>query len=228
MKYLLYITLLFIPFLSLSQHTIKDDSYLDESFIEFRVKLEYSILKKDKHLLKELVYDKVLECWDSFDCAGFEGCDKNDFMTIFFNDSLSSHWNMIKQVVRYGFKRESDTINYVHISEPRDSLLFSAPTYSTIKVGNIMILAEHLNVRKEPNTNSEVLKVIHYGTYPCHTNDSGYTKFYNADWIKLNFEDGTNGFVHWKFTSEKINRTLKIAKINGEWKIIQYLCELDI
>lgn len=228
MKKILYITILFIPFLSLSQNPIKDESYLNESFIEFKVKLEYSIQKKDKHLLKELLYDKVLDCWDSYNCAGFDGCDKNDFINTFFDDSLSLHWNMIRQVVRYGFARNSDTVNYKHITEPRDSLIFYAPSYSTIKVGNVMILAENLNVRKEPNTNSKILKTISYKIYPCYTDDTGFVTIYNEDWIKLKFDDGISGFVSWKFTSEKINRNLKIAKINDEWKIIEYFCELNI
>lgn len=228
MKQIVYLAFLFIPFISLSQHSIQDDSYLDQSFIEFKVKLEYSIYKKDKNLLKALLYDKVLDCWDSFDCAGFDGCDKNEFISTFFEDSLSPHWQMLKQVVRYGYSRRKDTTHYIHITEPRDTLVFNAPSYSTPEAGKVMILAENLNVRKEPNSNSKILKTISYATYPCSTDESGYVKLYANNWIKLKFKDDTFGYVASQFTSETIDRDLKIAKINGEWKIIEYFCNMDI
>lgn len=171
--------------------------------------------------------DTILECWDSFNCAGYEGCDKNDFINIYFKDSLSPHWKTLKKVVKYGFSRYKDTTNYKHIKQPRDTLIFKAPSYS-LEIGEIMILAENLNVREQPNINSKVLKKISYNSYSCQVNDTGYVKIYNDSWIKLKFDDGTQGFVSENYTSEIIDRNLKVAKINGEWKIVEYFCQVNI
>jgi len=226
MKITSLLIMLLTSFWSFSQNPINDESYIDESFFDFKVRLEFAIIKKDKELLKKLMYDKILECWDSFDCAGYEGCDKNDFIDIYFKDSLSPHWKTLKNVVKFGFSRYKDTINYKHIKEPRDSLIFQAPSYS-LKNGEVMILAKDLNVREEPNNKSNILKTISYQPYSCELSDDGYVKIYDDSWIKLKFNVGTEGFVNQKYTSESIDRNLKVAKINGEWKIIEYFCKCE-
>ena len=227
MKKILSILIIILSFCAFSQNSICDESYLDESFLDFKIHLEYSIVKKDKVLLKKLVSDTILECWDSFDCAGLEGCDKNDFINIYFNDSLSAHWRTLKKVVKYGFTRTRDTINYKHIKKNRDTLIFVAPSYS-LKLGEIMVLAENLNVRKRPDINSKILKTVSHNKYSCELWDNGYVREYNNDWIKLKFNDGTEGFVNVIYTSQIIDRNLKVAKINGHWKVIEYFCQMDI
>lgn len=227
MRNVLTIAIIFIQLASFAQNTISDNSYLDESFIEFKIKLENSILKKDSQKLEELLYDRILDCCDSFDCAGFDGCKKSDFIKIFFGDSNSLHWNKLKQIVRYGFLRMKDTVKYKHIITSRDSLIFRAPFYS-LRPKEVMILAENLNVRNEPSFNSRILSSVFFNKYICYTDENGLAKIYNDDWIKLKLPNDSYGFVLKEYTSEEVDRTLKVAKINGEWKIIEYFCDLNI
>ena len=42
------------------------------------------------------------------------------------------------------------------------------------------------------------------------------------DWLEIYLENDKMGYIAEKYTSYKIIKELKIAKVNGEWKIIWY------
>ena len=195
---------------------INDESFIDETFWDFKVTLENCVLNKDKKALKNKLNDNVIECWDAFDCAGKDGCDKNSFIDIFFKDSNSEHWNILKRIIRFGFKKIEDSKGYY----------FVGPSY-TEKDTLVIVLADSLNVRKEPSLQSKVLKTVSYGYYQCATDESGLPIIFNDSWYKLIFENGEVGYISKEFTNKVIDRRLKVAKVHGVWKITEYYCIMD-
>lgn len=207
----------------------------DDSFLAFRTKLESCVAEKDKEALKGLLYDRIRECWDAFDCAGASGCPKEEFIEVFFRDEKSPHWDMLSNLLKHGFYKANDTIRYEHISHHRDRIVYISPAY--LKDFNedgdlVMVLVESLNLRYGPSKNSKVIKKIPYGPYKYLEDDMGYPEIYYSDddmeWIKLILTDGIQGYVARKHTSEHINRRLRVARIEGQWKIIEYYCEMNI
>ncbi|PQJ79150.1 hypothetical protein BTO18_08195 [Polaribacter porphyrae] len=218
-----------------SQSISNDESYLDNDFWEFKIRLANCVIKKDKEALKNLLYDKVLDCWDAFDCAGPEGCNKEQFINTFFKTKKSKHWDILQKSIQIGFRKVVDTTNYKHINIKRDTVVFEAPSFSKDFVTNdaskVIILAENLNLRKNPTLKSTILTKISYGAYNCEIDENGSITTYFGDkieWIKISLNDGVTGYVSKKFTSAYLDRKIKVAKINGEWKIIMYLCNLNI
>ncbi|MDO1501296.1 SH3 domain-containing protein [Winogradskyella maritima] len=196
---------------------IKDESYLDIDFWEFKTKLSYAVLKKDKVLLELLLHEVVIDCWDAFDCAGKGGCGKKQFIEVFFNDNESDQWQILKSILRFGFKRKKDSLGYN----------FSAPSY-TVMDRSIVILAENLNIRKAPRLTAKVLGQISFSTVKCALDSEGNPIIYNREWVKIILENGFEGYVMKQYTSSVIDRRLKVAKINGEWKIVEYYCLMNI
>jgi hypothetical protein len=86
MRNIIYITLFFLSTSVLAQSISNDQSYLDNDFWEFKIRLANCTINKDKVALSELLSDKVLDCWDAYDCAGFSGCDKENFIQTFFDN----------------------------------------------------------------------------------------------------------------------------------------------
>jgi hypothetical protein len=137
--------------------------------------------------------------------------------------------------VQFGFYRTIDTTKYKHIDEKMDSIVFKGPSFlqNTLdeKSTKTFVLAKNLNLRAKPSINSKVLKTISYGAYNCETEETGYISVYfgnQIEWIKLILKDGTTGYVSRKFTSEYLDRTVTIAKVNGKYLIVSYFCHLNI
>lgn len=218
-----------------SQSLSNDESYLDNDFWKFKVRLANCTIKKDKEELKDLLSDKVLDCWDAFDCAGPDGCNKEQFINTFFNDKQSKHWDILQRTIQFGFSRILDTTNYKNINTTRDSLVFEAPSFSKKSfredASKVIILAENLNLRAKPSINSEIITKVSYGVYNCKTDESESTVIYfqdNIEWIKISLKNGTTGYISKKFTSKYLDRTIRVAKIKGKWKLIMYYCNINL
>ena len=178
--------------------------------------MENCVLNSDKDSLEKILSDKVIECWDAFDCAGLEGCDKKMFIDIFFKNSDSKHWNMLKQILRCGFKKVEDSTGYY----------FVGPSY-TEREHSIIVLAENLKVRNEPSLQAKVLRTVSQGYYPCATDESGFANIYNDSWLKLLFDNGETGYILKELTNKAIDRRLKVAMVNGVWRITEYYCMME-
>lgn len=234
MRSLFFFIFLFLYNSSYAQSITNDESYLDDSFWKFKITLANTVIKKDKEKLKDLLYNKILECWDAFDCAGSEGCNKEKFIDIFFDENENKNWEILKNIVKIGFSRKIDTTNYKHINEKRDSIIFVGPSFNkelSNENSKIIVLAENLNVRFKPSLNSKIITTISYGAYECELNQNGAIVEYfgnKISWIKVKLSNGTEGYIAKKFTSAFLDRTVKVAKINNEWKLIVYYCNLEI
>lgn len=233
MKKILLLISVFSAVSLFSQSIGDDQSYLDDDFWLFKMNLANCIIKKDTTALSNLLYDKVLDCWDAYGCAGKNGCPKEQFINTFFGDEKSKEWDVLKKIVQFGFYRRIDSTKYEHVEDKMDKHVFQGPSfsYNNWQPSKILVLAENLNVRAAPSTDSKVLTTVSYGEYNSETEETGYISIFFGDkmeWVKIYLKDGTVGYVAKKFTSEFIDRTLTVGRINGNWKIISYYCHLNI
>lgn len=210
-----------------SQGQVPADSYPYDDFQYFRTQLKICVAKKDTALLYPLLFDRVLECWDAFDCAGKEGCLKRDFIRIFFSDTSSKEWETLNRLVEMGFRKTPDTVHYQFLHHPRSIDCFVSPQYIVAPL-KVYILTNNSKVYDTPSSEAQLLKTISCGNYTYQQDEYENPKIYDDNWLKLLFVDGSSGFVEIKNTSESINRELRVSKINGEWKIIAYECQMNL
>ena len=227
MKQLLLFLIFFYSYQSFSQLII-DETYKDPSFWMFKRKLENAILKKDTVKLKMLLADKVFE---SKDVCGYAGCSKDDFIKYYFTEIKEAYkdeiWNDIKKIIRFGFYQATDE-NLVHPT-PHDKVVYIAPSYlKTVNPDDeIVVLSENVNIREFPNLQAKILRKASYEVFKCDCNiitrkESTQQRSDGIDWLEIYLEDGKMGYIAMKYTSYEVTKQLKIAKVNGEWKIIWY------
>lgn len=210
--------------LSLFGQFIHDQSYLDESFWKFKIKLENAILNKDTVQLKPLLANRIFE---SKDVCGLPGCTKEEFMLYYFRSGSEFAWNEMESIIRFGFKRIIDE-NPQNII-PHDSLVFQGPSYLNKfnSEKEVLILAENVNVRERPSLKSKILRQASYETLKCDcsiykSTSSTFQTIEGIDWLEVYLEDNTKGYVAAKYTSYNFIKEMTIAKINGKWKIISF------
>ena len=203
------------------------DGNLDDDFQNFRTRLKICIEERDTILLSNLLYDRVLECWDAFDCAGEEGCLKNDFIRILFSDASSKEWETLNRLVEMGFQKTLDTVDYQFLHQSRGINCFVSPPYIVAPL-KLYIITDNSKVYAAPSSKAQLLKTISCGNYTYQQDEYLNPKIYEDAWLKLFFEGGSWGFVEFKNASQSINRELRVSKINGEWKIIAYVCQMNL
>lgn len=199
-----------------SQNLSHDESYLDDTFREFKVKLEYVILTRDSLGLKTLLSDTINNGTDDYYLKG-------EFFQYHFNPIGSSDvWDYLDATVKYGFYRRIDSAE--------KTIRFAAPCYFKEfqegfdeGVSRLAILAENLNVRAKPSAQAQVITRISYGLYEYESDDYGIAIPYKSkdktEWIKIQLPNNTFGYVAKKYTSEDLYFYLQVAKVNDHWKI---------
>lgn len=201
-----------------------------DGFKKFQKKLEKCIAERDTATLESLLYDRILENWDSFDCAGEAGCEKEDFIEVFFKQMDHGHWEKMVMILGEGFYSEVDTFQYKHIHHKREDKVYIAPAYlQEVSDTNstIMIMHDSVKVMRKASPEAELLTIIDRGVVKYIEDEYEYPLTIEGEdgdyWIGI-IINGEEGYVKESYTSDIIRRQLKIAKIEGEWKIVEYLC----
>ena len=207
---------------------LKAQTNSENSFQEFKVNLEKSVVQKDNEALKGLLYDRILDNWDSFDCAGWDGCEKEMFINMFFSDTTSPHWDMMTHLLQQGFYLAYDTLKYEFIEDTIYGNIYTSPAYLEVQSAlpdTLIILNDSTALFQHPSLQSTIIRRINKGKYRFNIDVDEYPVIYdskNVEFLKLILKDGKQGYVELNRTSELIDRTLRVAMINGEWKIVEY------
>jgi hypothetical protein len=202
---------------------VHDESYLDESFWHFKTKLEYTVLKKDTVLLKDLLAETIYESHD-----GCSGCSIDEFMKMCFNGPESSKWSWseMNSILRYGFEIiPADTSRF----QINDSIAFRAPSYLS-KINNdeeLIVLGQNVNIRDKPGIKSKIIRMSSFEKFDCTCNissatDEDYQDLDGIQWVQIRRGGKVIGYVATKYTSFDINREIIVGKENGKWKIFSF------
>lgn len=174
-----------------------------------------------------MLYDRVYECWDAFDCAGAEGCPREDFLRILFSDSNSSEWQTLDLLLQSGFKKVLDSTNYPFLQEARAPFAYRAPCLD-LDSGSVYLFALETPAYLKPDSQSAISAYLNPGAYRCQLDRSGAIKIIAEDWLAIKNTSRAWVYVQKHSSSLRIDRELRVMQINGAWKIVVYLCQLDI
>ncbi len=203
---------------------INDESYLDLDFLKFKNELLACVIAKDTTKLKSFLADRVYE---SKDVCGYPGCTKNELIQYYFKENPEESWNSMLTILRYGFTRIED--KYPENIIPHDEIIFQGPSYLN-KIDaeyELLILGENVNIRKEPNLKSEIIRTTSYEVFNCDCNiltmtDKTYQENDGIYWIEIKLDKKEVGYVASKLISYELIKEMTIAKVNGKWKIISW------
>ena len=228
LKKSIFLLLILLPFHRSFGQLISDETYKDVSFWQFKQKLENAVYEKDTVKLKKLLADNIFE---SNDVCGHPGCNKNEFIKYYYTGMKEANkddiWNELQSIIRFGFYQATDE-NLVH-PVPHDNTVYIAPSYlKTVNTDDeIIVLSQNVNIRELPNLQAKILKQASYEVFKCDCNvttwkESTQQRNDGIDWLEIYLENNKTGYIAEKYTSYRIIKELKIAKVNGEWKIIWY------
>lgn len=205
---------------------IQDQSHLDKSFWEFKAKLDYAAVTEDTELLKSLFADKVVESNNGLG----EGTPQ-EMIDYLFEDDNSSQltWEQLRMISRFGFSKLKEKYDYGDGYIRKGDTFFKGPSYLTSidEYSQVMILGERVNIREKPSLKANIIHKSSYEIFNCDCDieTSKESTFTNADgysWLEIYLKDGRKGYVVIDFTSQQIYKSLTIAKVNGEWKIVAF------
>jgi hypothetical protein len=204
---------------------INDESYLDLEFLKFKTELLNCVIQKDTSKLKEFLAERVFE---SKDVCGYPGCSKNELIKYYFTENSEDSWKTMLTILRFGFSRLEDE-NPKNII-PHDKIIFQGPSYlKKVDTENeLIILAENVNIRKQPGLKSEIIRTTSYEVFKCDCNiltmtDKTHQTADGINWIEIKLGKNEIGYVSSELTSHELIKEMTIAKVNGKWKIISWL-----
>ncbi len=208
-----------------SAQLIQDETYKDQSFWKFRIKLENCIVQKDTNLLKSLLAERI---YVSKDGCGANGCSKDEFIKYYYSHGGQAElWEEMEKIIRFGFHRiESNKFIYPILREEGG---FQAPSYLK-KVNTeeeVIILGEFVNIREKPDLNAKIIKQASFEKFHCDCNiithkETTIQRVEGMDWLEIYLNDSQVGYVAANYTSYFIYKEMTISKVNGEWKIISF------
>ena len=148
-------------------------------------------------------------------------------MKYYFRGGAEETWWEMRTVVRFGFRKVKDE-NPEGIV-PHDEMIFIGPSYleeiDTDK--ELLILGENVNIRQAPSLSADVIRTASYEVLACDCNiliqtDETYQVADGLEWVQVKLPSGGVGYVASKLTSSAIIKSMTVAKVEGDWKIISW------
>lgn len=209
---------------TINAQLINDESYLDESFYKFKIKLENAVLNRDHEALSSMLADSINE---SANGCGYK-CPKKEFLDFLFPNKESDEWTSLLNHIRFGFKKKSTADNALD-AVTDTPYYFYAPSFNDeINLETqLIILGENVNIREDAGTDKKVVAQLSYEIVRCNcsiTNvtDDTYKYADGIDWIQVTLKNGVKGYVAANLTSQNISRDLVIINTATGWKITSY------
>lgn len=216
--------------LASAQQIIKDESYADPTFVDFKVKLLQAVLHKDTSQLFALVSNDVR--------VSDEVCDKvpkSCFKDLFRSASQSSQaWDELYRMISYGFskKKMKQTVpGYAYKGE----IVFQAPSYHDripTNENTLLVTGQYVNVRSAPGATAPVLERLSFAelsyNHPLYSNSTtAYNLIDGKLWYEVILANGSKGYIIEDFVSASLGREISIKQVNGEWKIISFFKRME-
>jgi len=220
------IGMMLIAQFALAQKMLVDNSYQDESFLKFKVKLLDAILEKDTAKLFALVDDGT-----AVNPRPGKGMDdfKQSFRGELYNyNSENDPYEELLKVISFGFRKNviGNATNFwdAELGET----VFQAPSYFPFIAGNqdiyLFVLADKVNVREKPTIYSKVVGQVSQELLLYTLPDRGVIAIFNDGyhWLQVKLSNGKTGYIADVFTSVSVLKELSVRKVNGEWRIVSY------
>ncbi len=213
--------------LAASAQMVYDQSFRDQSFLKFKVKLLEAILEKDTDKLSMLLADNVHVDDEACSYAS-KVCLLNEFKQS--KTEADKLWDEMYRVASFGFSQNTMK-DAIYRLAGKGEVIFQAPSYlrSFHDKGSqyLLVLGQNVNIREKPSTSSKVVAQASFEPLkyvdPMKTGLRSDFHFVNGkQWYEVELQGGRKGFILEDFVSASLDRELSVKKVNGEWKIISF------
>lgn len=188
-----------------------DEASQDASFLAFRTKLIAAAERRDIKYVISILDPKVeLSFGGDAGLKGFRRLWKNE--ADFWDEFLP----VIKNGGRFVKEGSSKTFSapYVFTDFPEDLDAFEY----------FMIFGSDVNLRKEPNTTSDVVTKLSYNIVKLDEEPKPLSEgSKRPEWYKVKTLGGQTGYVNRKFFRSPIDHRAGFEKKRGVWKMIYFI-----
>jgi hypothetical protein len=188
-----------------------DDAAKDPTFFVFRARLFRAIQEKDARFIYSILHEQIEN-----DFGGGVGIPS--FKSTWHLERVNSpFWSEFRQVLSLGGKFDekdhSFSAPYLFNSFPQDADAFQ----------NGAIIEDGVRVRKQPTTQSEVLRTLSFDIVAVPDWQVKRGSNEKREWVKVKLEDGQTGFVAAEFIRSPIDYRAIFEKKNGKWLMTAFI-----
>lgn len=208
-----------------SQSPVIDESHLDPSFLQFKLKLTQAVLDRDAEQLRPLVHHTVNY---SYDAPEEESGD--NFILLMEQSAQTGdamYWKELYTLISWGFLRKPKT--YEAPEALNERYQFQAPSfhYTYGYWEKAVITGRNVNIRKGPGTNFPVIRQATWEAFDWHSeveDEVVAENLYDGEryWVELVMPDGELGYVAPEYSSTRILCELSVVKFADGWKIVSF------
>lgn len=192
---------------------IVDQATEDPSFFSFRQRLLVALARRDSTFLMSHVAADVL--------LGFGGTEGRDNFRREWrpHEPESGIWSLLTRILAGGGTYAADqedfppTFSAPHIPFPDGLDPFE----------HVVVLAEGVRVREEPNLDGQPLGQVSFAALPLVRVNGDYRAGDDQDWVRIRLADGRVGYVHGDYTDSPIGYRARFEKRHGRWMLVMLL-----
>lgn len=200
------------------QNYVYDESYLDESFLEFKLKLTNSIIRKDTAELYSLLADTLYNGPNRCNNQPKE-CFKKNFRNQTLRIEEMAFWGEIYAAISFGFANYKKENGGNYFQAPSFRKYFFSSDFS-----ELLVLGYNVNIREKPSKDSKILETVSfeklkYNNHMISDSPSAYNYIDGKFWYEVVLKNDEKGYIIEDYVSPYYNTDLRVKKINGQWKI---------
>ena len=209
-----------------SQINLRDASLDDASLRAFKLQLQRACARRSAALLRPLLADTV---YDGPDGCGFPGCATEEFLQ--HHSPGNEDWEQLENILRFGFRKVSAVgAEFGHNSTAQ---FVQGPTYEGQYDYDqqLFVVRQRVAIKRQPDPHGKTIEKVSFtllqkggelvseceGCIP-HRDHYEY-EVGGVQWLKVLSTRGELGYIPLDATSDRFFQTIRLCKIQGEWKI---------
>jgi hypothetical protein len=188
-----------------------DQADKDPTFFVFRARLFRAIQQKDAKFIYSILDEKIEN-----DFGGGVGIP-NFKSTWRLERSNSPFWNELLWVLSLGGRFDESAHSF---SAP---YLFNGYPEGADEFETGAIIEDGVRVRKEPTTQSEVIKTLSFEIVGVSDWEVKPNTRDKRDWVKVKLEDGQSGYIAAEYIRSPIDYRAVFEKKKGKWLMTAFI-----
>ena len=209
-----------------SQIDLRDASLADPTLGAFKLQLQQACHRRSASLLRPLLADTV---YDGPDGCGYPGCATDEFLQYHFQSS--EDWEQLENILRFGFRKVSATGDAFVLDSTAQ--LVQGPSYEGQYDHDqqLFVVRQRVAIKRQPDPHGKTIEKVSFtllqkggelvteceGCIP-HRDHYEY-EFGGVQWLKVLSTAGELGYIPLDATSDRFFQTIRLCKIQGEWKV---------
>lgn len=192
----------------------------------FKLQLQRACEQRSVALLRPLLADTI---YDGPDDCGYPGCKPDKFLKYNFHEN--DDWEQLANILRFGFRKVSTVGD--EFGGDSATQCVQGPTYEGQYDYDqqLFVVKRHVAIKGQPDVHAKTIEKVSLtllqkggefvtdceGCIP-HRDHYEY-EFDGKLWLKVLGTRGEMGYIPIDATSDKFFKTIRLCKIQGDWKI---------